>query len=427
MSTTTTTHGLIKQTNGENVGAWDVDERTNLDELDARLPRAYAGDPNSNVEGKYVGQLIWDSVGKDQWHCTTTGNAATAVWELDGSLLASANLSDVASASTSLANLGGSATGHAHTVSDISDAGALASLNSVGAAQIDTGAVGASELAATAVTAGTYVAATLTVDADGRLTAASASGALSSVSQGDVNTSTGTVSSGSGSFAVGWWTIAVLPGGQYGFGLECKTATGAAFPAALSASSASYTHYASFYSLNTVVNTMTIQERYITSSPPFDLGDGETGGFIFLKVKAGSGEILGHYAADVPPWGYNGPTNIRADIIQDGKKYRKISLTTFEERMAGVEPQFGLEEITQEIKNRDMGLIPHPFGALTPGELVVLVDPMSPLLRTLIDVQNEGEDITDAIQAGKIKLDNEPLIGRGGPNGVPQHKFTWGA
>ena len=69
-------------------------------------------------------------------------------------------------------NIDANAVGSAEIATDAVGASEIAT-DAVGAAEIAAGAVGASELASTAVTAGSYTATNLTVDADGRITAAS--------------------------------------------------------------------------------------------------------------------------------------------------------------------------------------------------------------------------------------------------------------
>ena len=257
------------------------------------------------------------------------------------------------------------------------------------------------------------------------------SSGLVSVSQGNLNTSTGTFSGNtSTSIVTGLARGSPIsrPGGEYGFGLTTYI-SGAGVTGGFwygGANTLSYSAFAVPWSTSSAAGVSFGQERYITSSPPFDLGDGEAGGFIFALVNS-AGEIVSHYAADVPPWGYNGPTNIKADFQcpVTKKKFRKVTQKlNFEQIMDGAKPKIRLQEITHDIKNADMKLIPHPFGEIPEGHHVVLLDPMDDKIRRTIEYQNQGGvDWAEALFSGKIQIGDE--CKRCGPKGVHIHKMKY--
>lgn len=264
---------------------------------------------------------------------------------------------------------------------------------------------------------------------------------ITSVSQGDLNTSTGTFSSTfvaptGGIDLIGWiidasyssgsyvhrvqpvmfkyinvnnndfkfGSVVSRPGGEYGFGLGAQSV----------GVGASRTLYG--------------QERYITSSPPYDLGDGEVAGFFFALVNK-QGEIVGHYCADSPPWAYSGPTNIRAHrkCSVTGKKYRRVmKKRSFEQIMDGSEISYKEELITNKIKNQDMNLIPHPFSGYSDDLTPILIDPMDSKIRKIVDYQNAGgsSEFFDQINRGKFIIDND-VCKRCGPRGVKIHKMKF--
>lgn len=255
------------------------------------------------------------------------------------------------------------------------------------------------------------------------------------VKQGNLDTSQSTFSSVSsnqigttGIYYSG--TSLTTPGGQYGFSIETNNLAGAGlFGWWLASSYVAGAYLSGAISWNNVGSDQTTygRQRYVNSSPPFDMGDGEVGGFIFLLLNS-SGEIASHYAADVPPWAYNGPTNIRADYTcpLTKKKYRTVQKKSLDDIMSGAKAEYVRLEITNEMKNKDMKLIPHPFGKIPPGHRVVLLDPMSDKTQRLIDFQNNGgsDMVIEAIRNGHIKIDSDP-IARKCPKSVQACKFTY--
>lgn len=257
---------------------------------------------------------------------------------------------------------------------------------------------------------------------------------LISVSQGDLNTSTGTVmiSPSVGSTISQHLT---LPGGEYGFYPQVRRTVGSSITnstATISNTTVLPEDYTARIFLSSRNNgpgsgSMFARQRYIASSPPFDLGDGEVMGFVYALVNE-VGDISSAYIADVPPWGYNGPTNICATHVcpLSGKKYRRAcKKRNLEQIMNGSPAKYEMEEITHDIKNADMNRIPHPFSEID-GHTVVLMDPMDHQIRKIIEHQNSGgaEEVVSAFARGLIGVNNDALR-RNGPKGVAIHKMKF--
>lgn len=87
--TSTTKLGLSQAEKGDLVGNWIGTWNQDHQRIEERLATSYAGDPNGNVAGYWVGQRLWDSANNVEYVCTTPAVAADAVWQLLTSLLSS--------------------------------------------------------------------------------------------------------------------------------------------------------------------------------------------------------------------------------------------------------------------------------------------------------------------------------------------------
>jgi len=175
--------------------------------------------------------------------------------------------------------------------------------------------------------------------------------------------------------------------------------------------------------------TLTVRQRFVQASPPYDIGDGPAHSFIFAMVENGSGKILAMYHAPDPPWANNGPTNIRPEYKKNGKMYRKRHLIDKTKDFQDPERSKIIEqEITNEFKNSDMTLIPHPFqGNDMTGISIILIDPNDSIVLIAEEMKNAGEAALDELfHKDYVRFGNEHLNGRRTPeSSVMVVKPTW--
>lgn len=237
--------------------------------------------------------------------------------------------------------------------------------------------------------------------------------AAAAIGQAQLKTATG-----GGSVSTGW-TRAVLPGGEYGFVPGFYNSIYPSFnvfPEALvgffdaGSGTPSFNHntQTSYVSTRSYGGSGTFlwHQRYIQASPPYDLGDGEVPLFVFALVDS-NGEVQGTWIAPDPPWANNGPTDCRAlyyDKQGRGWKYARdysaarAIADPIERAEAMNDAPWRLMEVTHEIKNADMSVLPHPWATIPDGTTPVLLDPVSPLVQRLALLHWSGEDVDKVLR-----------------------------
>lgn len=242
-------------------------------------------------------------------------------------------------------------------------------------------------------------------------------------------------------------TFTTLPGGEYGFYINLKSstttaATHVATPASNLTTTSISTSYTNYIYLSTSLGTIFAQQRYIQASPPnwINKQDGEIPLFIYAQINKTTGDIISVYCADAAPWHYNGPTDIRPQKIIDGIKYRerkdmsKIPFTLAEAKTdivklqeyeaAWVDAPIIYQEITQDIKNADMCLIPRPFEPDADTQ-VILLNPVGDLTWKLFELtKHEQFDINELLHSGRFNIQNTAM-NISTPPGVQAFDFSW--
>ena len=191
------------------------------------------------------------------------------------------------------------------------------------------------------------------------------------------------------------------------------------------------------------IGAMYAQQRYINSSPPFDLGDGRVGLFIFTVINNTTGNVETVYSADVAPWHYNGMTNIQGKVDKEGRKWQMRKDMSNHGRsweQAKTNPKFISEyaqafttaplvkrEVTQDILQADMETIPHPFldNNLT-GSNITTVFPVSDLNHELAEMlaAHDEFNLNELLHDGHLEISNTGLK-RSGPVGILIPSFKW--
>ena len=172
-----------------------------------------------------------------------------------------------------------------------------------------------------------------------------------------------------------------------------------------------------------------MQSRYIQACPPYDLGNGEIPIFIFVVLNP-DGSIHAIDIAPDPPWANNGPTDIRPHFVDKGvEKQRILRLPSDKATPEFIEalrnPVYDEIEITQELKQADMPLIPHPFlGHDLKGKKVVLLEPTGDICAALFELHEHNGGISELLYDGHLIIGNDPLD-INAPPGVMPVSLKW--
>lgn len=175
----------------------------------------------------------------------------------------------------------------------------------------------------------------------------------------------------------------------------------------------------------------TVYERYVQASPPYAFGSIYVPLFIYVIIDNSTSKIEGVSVAQDPTWAYHGPTDIRADYIDEksGKRFKSCFVLenegiTLREAKAKNKAAFkafkdgnvklikSMIEINTDFKNSDMNEAPHPWfdndASIFSGKTFLLVDPTSLPMQMLFDLYREvdASEVANLINEDYLKIEN---------------------
>jgi hypothetical protein len=307
-------------------------------------------------------------------------------------------------------------------------------VNSALVASVAAGAIGTTQLASAAVTQAKIASGAV---GQAQLKTNTASGSL-----GNVGTQQSIQSSSGGAYG-----FSILTGYTDNAGSPPQAGAfwgrAAAFPWDLEQPGNTSLAVGAYITLAVIGHQVDYTQIYVTTSPPYDLGDGPVHGFIFVEIDS-AGAVVQTWTSQDPPWANNGPTDLRPDCYaRDGTGLKLLPEILAEHGSIAAAIAAGMScrqaiqrlrtdsltvtEITQALKQADMPTIPHPFHKpVNPANTIALLDPMDDdVVAGLHELHPlQPQLVAQLLHRGDIRVDNT-VLKRNGPPGVMVCAAKW--
>ena len=164
--------------------------------------------------------------------------------------------------------------------------------------------------------------------------------------------------------------------------------------------------------------TLTVTIRYVSSSPPWDLGDGEIPLFIWVRIDDVTGELTGISVAPDAPWNF---ALYRREPINRANPRGELGKLRAEQNRIKASQKRTIAE-----KNAFQPIFPHPWNKENnTGMTIVLLDPVSSIMEDLLLWHNQAEvPISTLIEDGDLVIGTTPLP-RAVPAGAISLSLDW--